>query len=883
MTRGTVKISYFTGAKDNQPQSVTVDWDDLAESFRTASTAQCRLLDCRRSICAHKHGVAWSPAAYPENKTRGNANVDYVSCLVLDLDHLSPSELDSALLKLENYKLIVHASHSDRPDDRCLRVIIGLSRPVKAKEWPGFWESAVDLLGVRVDPSTSDCARIFFAPTRPADACNDAYDGSGYVYESQDGKVLDVDFVLTLCEEEEDAPSYSPTLTSFRGAPSEEAWETAVDALSGGWPDDRRHDCQRALAGALARLGWPAELVTDFVTEVCERAHPGNGDRNKRAKAAREAVEGLANGRNVWGWPAVLEFIDEEVVGIATNALRVTPQKDQNFVDKLSEAKARVDALGGDPGLVEITRDEIQSNLQGARKRLSRSTSPAKILEAKFIDRALKGQAFSDHPDEDRDLAFVRGLEIVLKYAGRGASNLAVAEFVTRSRPDIDVDTLCEMVAKARQANQRAENAELPLEEFEMDFRTGKPTTSSQHNFSVAMRKMGITFHYDAFARKKVIEYEVGDRVYRQVVADKHVTKLMFEIEQQFNFAPSKDRLFDYCGYRAHESEFHPVLNYLDGLNAWDGVPRLETWLIDFGGAEDTPYVRAVSRLLLIAAVRRVRKPGCKFDEMVILEAPQGSGKSTAIQNLCPNGEWFTDNFNLDGDAKKMIEQTSGKWIVEAGELRGMSARDHNAMKQYLSSTHDESRMAYAREAERFARQFIIIGTTNDTQYLRDHTGDRRYWPIRVQAFNVEGLGAIRDQLWAEASHVEATDVSIRLDPSLYEAAGSEQSKRRVDNPVKLKLEEYLGDKVGRIKVSDTWRLMTDDHVVPQNLSNQIGNSMQELGWQRVRITQDNKRAWFYARGNKEEMKRQLHVIGNLSFGFKVQFADELEIPALKN
>jgi len=205
------------------------------------------------------------------------------------------------------------------------------------------------------------------------------------------------------------------------------------------------------------------------------------------------------------------------------------------------------------------------------------------------------------------------------------------------------------------------------------------------------------------------------------------------------------------------------VTDYLDSL-VWDGTPRLDRWLVDFAGADDTSYVRAASRAMLVAAVRRARHPGCRFEQMPVLEGPQGSGKSRALRLLAIEDAWFADALpRLDADARQVIEATHGKWIVEASELGGMTASDAAALKSFLSRSHDEARMAYDRDRTRMPRQFVVVGTTSSADYLRDTTGNRRFWPVSVRRFDLGRLVEIRDQLWAEAAVAEAAGESINL------------------------------------------------------------------------------------------------------------------------
>jgi hypothetical protein len=201
------------------------------------------------------------------------------------------------------------------------------------------------------------------------------------------------------------------------------------------------------------------------------------------------------------------------------------------------------------------------------------------------------------------------------------------------------------------------------------------------------------------------------------------------------------------------------VREYLNAL-VWDQKPRIERWLIDYAGAADTEYVRAVSRKVLIAAVRRARQPGCKFDSMLILESPQGTGKSRALRILAVEDAWFADKLPLD--AREILETTEGKWIVEMSELSLLSPEDVGALKMCLSRQHDEARLAYQATVSRVPRQFLIVGTMNETEsVLQEPTGNRRFLWVRVQRFDLERLRTDRDQLWAEAAAAEAAGEAL--------------------------------------------------------------------------------------------------------------------------
>ncbi len=195
---------------------------------------------------------------------------------------------------------------------------------------------------------------------------------------------------------------------------------------------------------------------------------------------------------------------------------------------------------------------------------------------------------------------------------------------------------------------------------------------------------------------------------------------------------------------------FHPVREFLTA-QVWDGKPRVERLFIDYLGAPDDAYTRDVGRLMMTAAVARVFEPGCKFDFAVILQGLQGKRKSTFISVLAKS--WFAELEGDMEDPRQMVEAMQGSWILEIPELGGFVRADVRHVKAFISRRSDKVRLAYAKRAQEYHRQCIFIGSTNDDKYLKDDTGNRRFWPIicTVDSIDTDRLGAEIDQLWAEA------------------------------------------------------------------------------------------------------------------------------------
>jgi predicted P-loop ATPase len=224
---------------------------------------------------------------------------------------------------------------------------------------------------------------------------------------------------------------------------------------------------------------------------------------------------------------------------------------------------------------------------------------------------------------------------------------------------------------------------------------------------------------------------------------------------------------------------FNPLIDYLNDLPEWDGVERIETILIDYLGASDNQYVREVTKRTLIGAVRRAYEPGCKFDYVLVLDGKPGIGKSTLLSTL--GGEFFSDSLSLtDTRDKTAAEKLQGIWIMEIGEMQGTRKADIESMKSFISCQVDKYRPAYGKTVEHRPRTAILCGTTNSmTGFLRDTTGNRRFWPVMVPGGGVKSVWDItpeeRDQIWAEALSLYACGEQPYLDPEMEKQAQAEQ------------------------------------------------------------------------------------------------------------
>jgi predicted P-loop ATPase len=355
--------------------------------------------------------------------------------------------------------------------------------------------------------------------------------------------------------------------------------------------------------------------------------------------------------------------------------------------------------------------------------------------------------------------------------------------------------------------------------------------TGNIKNIRIAMLKLGVTVRHYVFADRTLID---GLPDFGPALDDAAMTRLWVLFDERFDFRPKRETFFDVVADMARLNSFHPVRDYLDGLK-WDGKHRVDKWLTTYAGASDSKYKQAVGALFLIAAVRRVRQPGCKFDEMLVIEQPdQGTDKSTALAVLAVQDDWFSDDLPLNLDGKRVIEMIRGRWIIEAAELSGMRKADVEHVKAMLSRRVDRARMAWGRIPIEVPRQCVIAGTTNKSEYMRDTTGNRRFWPVLIERFDIEALRRDRDQLWAEAAAREAAGESIRLARELWPMAAAEQRQRLADDPFVAVLATHLGHLEGKIRAVDVWTILDlRGGQLTQEAYVRVSESMKRIGWKR--------------------------------------------------
>lgn len=312
----------------------------------------------------------------------------------------------------------------------------------------------------------------------------------------------------------------------------------------------------------------------------------------------------------------------------------------------------------------------------------------------------------------------------------------------------------------------------------------------------------------------------------------------------------SMDKIMEALNIIVSENKFNPVVGYLEQLE-WDGTERIKNLLPEYLGVEQNEYSETVMRLFMLGAISRAYKPGCKFDYMPVLVGEQGVGKSTFFKVLAGNDAWYNDNFNtIEGD--KATEKLRGMWIVELAELLATKkAKEVESIKAFITSTVDSYRAPYNRRTEQRPRVCVFAGTTNNSHFMTDRTGNRRYLPLVVRKSHVkkslfDNPKEVQEefrQAWAEALHIYKTEDVKLIFPKHLEDMVRDNQSQFAEEDVRVGIIQNYLDEIGsvceKVCVMELWDRALGNETKPceRRFSNEIHDIMEHsiVGWQRVK------------------------------------------------
>lgn len=355
------------------------------------------------------------------------------------------------------------------------------------------------------------------------------------------------------------------------------------------------------------------------------------------------------------------------------------------------------------------------------------------------------------------------------------------------------------------------------------------------------------------------------ERMWGERVTDYHLNMLQVWVQEVYCLNFTIDKVSRMVGLVAVEDAYSPIQEYLTGLQ-WDGVRRIDTWLTTHMGVEETELTRAYGRKWLLSAVWRALRPGTQVDTVLVFQGEQGAGKSTGLRNLAGT-EWFGDSPLDVGNPQKVGQTLAGKWIYELAELSSFSRRTQDEVKHFVTEKVDDYRPPYGKRNITVPRTVVFCGTTNNPEFLMDHSGSRRFWVVRAGTVRTAALMADRDQLWAEAYVEIMTQWTHPAlpgdldDPEFQKAVDnlpecvrwwltSDQEKMRedlseqfeVERPIITKLEDLLRT-MGRQGEGFTHKWLTENLRLgyrsreDRNLLLDVSRHLDKLGYRKVRTS----------------------------------------------
>ncbi len=724
------------------------NWSDflnrISETHRTAEK-YLEYMHEKKSFQDERKDVGGYVGGYVVNGKRKNGNILNRRLVTLDIDF-------GTMDIWENYKLIygnaaaIYSTHKHSKTSPRLRLIIPLDREVTVDEYIAISRRIAGTLGINYfDDTTFQATRLMYWPSTSIDG--------DYFFDYMDDEWMSADGILASYRNWRDASEW----------PFSDRVSEVVNREIKKQEDPTE---KPGIVGAFCRVYGIAEAIEKFIPDMYEPCDVE--DRYTYVHGSTAA--GLVVYDNKFAFshhgtdPCSGKLCNAfDLVRIHLFHLKDEDAKEGTSGNKLPSYSAMMDLATKDPDTrMQVGSEKLDTVMEefGITKDEDYDYRPWEFANGEYVPA---GSADNEE-DENPDLG---GSGNTTQGSGNAPEEES-REWMKR----LDVD-------KTGIAKSTIDNVVLILE-----------------NDPYMKGKLAL----NDFTHREVLRGSVPWRKVRGIdnMVDSDDAGLRHYLEYTYNIS-SAPKIKDGLDIVIKKNAFHPVREYLSSLK-WDGVQRVETVFIKYMRCEDDAYVRAVTRKTLVAAVKRIYEPGCKFDNVTVLVGEQGSGKSTLIKKL--GKQWFSDSFSTVV-GKEAYEQLQGKWILEMAELSGLKKADVNAIKHFISKQEDTFRVAYGKRTENFPRQNIFIGSTNEPDFLQDPTGNRRWWPL-VTGPRKESVATIFgeltekevDQIWAEAVCLYKGGENLFLDEDVEMEANKRQKEHtEMDERTGLIL-EYLNTPV---------------------------------------------------------------------------------------
>jgi len=760
-------LRFCTGetAQSNKVKNIELRWAELGEQLRTPHVGAETLEEYLKLPTPEqlsRKDVGYVMPGHMDKGIRGKANIHLRSCLVMDIDHAPQGAIEricDPILGLGRYTFYLHSTRKHKDDAPRLRLYMPVTRDVAALEHSAIIRRiAADLQPLGDESSSIDWfddtgfefTRVAFWPSISK--------GADYVFVANEGEWLEPDAILALYADPMDVSSW-PVSEKLRDT-------LRLSAKRSGDPLTKP-----GIIGAFNRVYSIHHAMEEYIPGVY--VHGAHDDRMTYAAGSS------ANGALIYDNGLFLFSRHESDPCYYQNCNAFDMVRIHLFGDLDSKVSAD-------------TPINQKPSFKAMQARAAEDPQVrTELLMARTADRA------HDFDEFDEEQALEEPIEsstpTANEFATFDADETAAEPPPTTDKAKLKEDRKAEDLAQVKVAAAKAlhsdKGALVPC----------LATLEALLEHDPRLKDCVATnlFTGDLLQMRKLPHMRVRVPPEGVLWSDLAELKIKSYLEQRYHLFVSATAVHEAACSVGDKRAFNPVKNRLEALPAWDGASRIESFFIRHLGCPDTPYYRDVSRKFFVAAVSRVYRPGCKFDSMLVLEGPEGIGKST-LGKVLAFGH-FTDEMSFGFDSKEVVERSRGSWIVEIPEMVTRSNADSQHVLQFITRQVERVRLSYARNAGDFPRQFVMIGTTNETSdYLRTTAGNRRFWCIRCSTavLDMQAIITEREQLWAEALVYMGLNEPLFLEGAALKEAQAVQAERVIKDDVSGVIEAWLNQKI---------------------------------------------------------------------------------------